>query len=97
MFTTTGGMGDAATQLYKRLANLLSAKHSLSYGMVMGWLRCKSSFSLLRPAIMCIRGARSMQFVPLLRHQLLCRSLRPIFSIICFCLLCTVLSHVINL
>ena len=26
IFTTTGGMGDAATQFYKRLANLLSAK-----------------------------------------------------------------------
>ena len=33
IFTTTGGMGDAATQFYKRLPNLLSAKHSLSYGM----------------------------------------------------------------
>ena len=49
-------MGDAATQFYKRLANLLSAKHSLSYGIAMG---CKLSFSLLRSAIMCIRGARS--------------------------------------
>ena len=57
IFTTTGGMGDAATQFYKRLANLLSAK--LSYGIMMGWLRCKLSFSLLRSAIMCIRGARS--------------------------------------
>ena len=28
IFTTTGGMGDAATQFYKRLANLLSAKQS---------------------------------------------------------------------
>ena len=52
-------MGDAATQFYKKLANLLSAKHSLSYGIVMGLLRCKLSFSLLRSAIMCIRGARS--------------------------------------
>ena len=41
IFTTTGGMGDAATLFYKRLANLLSAKRSLSYGIVMGWLRCK--------------------------------------------------------
>ena len=40
IFTTTGGMGDAATQFYRRLVNLLSAKHSLSYGIVMGWLRC---------------------------------------------------------
>ena len=52
-------MGDATTQFYKRLASLFSEKHSLSYGIVMGWLRCKLSFSLLRSAIMCIRGARS--------------------------------------
>ena len=65
IFTTTGGMGDAATQFYKRLANLLSAKHSLSYGIVMGWLRCKLSFSLLRSAIMCIRGARSSLRCPI--------------------------------
>ena len=58
-------MGDAATQFYKRLANLLSAKHSLSYGIVMGWLRCKLSFSLLRSAIMCIRGARSSLCCPI--------------------------------
>ena len=65
IFTTTGGMGDAATQFYKRLANLLSAKHSLSYGIVMGWLRCKLSFSLLRSAIMCICGARSSLRCPI--------------------------------
>ena len=59
IFTTTGGKGDAATQFYKRLANLLSATHSLSYGIVMGWLRCKLSFSLLRYAGMCICSARS--------------------------------------
>ena len=61
IFTTTGGMGDAATQFYKRLANLLSAKHN---GIVMGWLRCKLSFSLLRSAIMCIRGVRSSLHCP---------------------------------
>ena len=65
IFTTTGGMGDAATQFYKRSANLLSAKHSLSYGIVMGLLRCKLSFSLLRSAIMCIRGARSSLRCPI--------------------------------
>ena len=29
------------------------------YYSVMGWLRCSFSFSLLRSAIQCIRGARS--------------------------------------
>ena len=38
VFTTTGGMGDAAGQVYKRLANLLTEKLDLSYGEVMGGL-----------------------------------------------------------
>ena len=37
--TTTGGMSDAAGQVYKRLANLLTEKLDLSYGEVMGWIR----------------------------------------------------------
>ena len=36
VFTTTGGMADAADHVYRRLANLLSEKLDLSYGEVMG-------------------------------------------------------------
>ena len=58
-------MGDAAGQVYKRLANLLTEKLDLFYGEVMGWIRCKLSFSLVvRSAIMCIRGARSRLHSP---------------------------------
>ena len=35
VFITTGGMSDAASQVYKRLANLLCDKLDLSYGEVM--------------------------------------------------------------
>ena len=66
VFTTTGGMGDAAGQVYKRLANLLCDKLDLSYGEIMGWIRCKLSFALVRSAIMCIRGARSRLHSPIL-------------------------------
>ena len=62
VFTTTGGMGDAAGQVYKRLANLLTEKLDLSYGEVMGWIRCKLSFALVRSAIMCIRAPRWCSF-----------------------------------
>ena len=60
-FTTTGGMGDAASQVYKRLANLLCDKLDLSYGeiMIMGWIRCKLSFAL------CIGGAQSWLHSPI--------------------------------
>ena len=72
VFTTTGGMGDAASQVYRRLANLLTEKLELSYGEVMGWIRCKLSFALVRLAIMCIRGARSWMHSPVFDAPLDC-------------------------
>ena len=57
-------MGDATGQVYKQLANLLTEKLDLSYEEVMGWIRCKLSFALVRSAIMCIRGARSRLHSP---------------------------------
>ena len=59
MFSTSGGMGDLAATAYKRLASLLSSKHEQPYSTVMTWLRCHLSFSLLRSAVRCLRGARS--------------------------------------
>ena len=66
VFTTTGKMGDAASQVYRRLANLLTEKLKLSYGEVMGWIRCKLSFALVRSAIMCIHGARLRMHSPVI-------------------------------
>ena len=44
---------------YKRLASCLGMKWDHSYSSTMSWLRCCLTFSLLRSAIQCIRGARS--------------------------------------
>ena len=57
-------MGDAASQVYRRLANLLTEKLELSYGEVMGWIRCKLSFALVRSVIICICGACSRMHSP---------------------------------
>ena len=59
VFSSTGGMGRAAITTYKRLATLISAKRDEHYSSIMGWIRCRLSFSLLRASIMCFRGARS--------------------------------------
>ena len=59
VFTTTGSMGKEGTTFYKRLADMLSHKQEKPYSVVMGWLRCRLSFAVLRSAIMCIRGTRS--------------------------------------
>ena len=56
-FSAAGGMGSIATIVYKKLASLLAEKQGRAYSY---WLRCKLNFSLLRSAIMCIRGSRSI-------------------------------------
>ena len=59
VFSSSGGMGRSATVTYRRLASLLSDKWNSPYPVIMGWLRCSLSFSLLRSALMCVRGSRS--------------------------------------
>ena len=59
IFSTSGGMAKSTTVAYKRLASLLASKRDEPYCTVMAWLRYHLAFSLLRPAITCLRGARS--------------------------------------
>ena len=59
VMSATGGLAKHATNFYKRLASLLADKWSQPYSSTLYWLRCSLSFSLLRSAIQCIRGARS--------------------------------------
>ena len=60
VFSAAGGMGTIATVVYKRLASLLAEKQGRPYSSTLHWLRCRLNFSLLRSAIMCIRGSRSI-------------------------------------
>lgn len=59
IFSATGGMSKGTNTFYKRLASMLSQKWKNSYSETLNWFRCRLSFSLLRSAICCIRGARS--------------------------------------
>ena len=52
-------MAKSASVAYKRLASLLARKRDQPYSLVIAWLHCHLSFSLLRSAITCLRGARS--------------------------------------
>ena len=58
VFSASGGMAKAAQVFYKRLASLVAEKRKESYSQVMGWIRTKLSFCLLRSAILCLRGSR---------------------------------------
>ena len=48
ILSATGGMGNEATNFYKRLATLLAKKWDSPYSNTLCWLRCRLSFSLLR-------------------------------------------------
>ena len=64
VFSTSGGMGTTATVVYKRVASLIAEKHNKPYSRTLHWIRCRLNFSLLRSAIMCLRGARSSIYSP---------------------------------
>ena len=64
VFSATGGMGTVASVVYKRLAAMIATKYAKSYSLTMQWIRCRISFSLLRSAIMCLRGSRSSRHHP---------------------------------
>ena len=53
-----------ATVVYKRLASLIAEKYEKPYSKTMQWIRCRLSYSLLRSAIMCLRGSRSSRHNP---------------------------------
>ena len=57
-------MGTTATTVYKRIAAMIAEKHSKPYSRTMHLIRCRLSFSLLRSAIMCLRGSRSTLHCP---------------------------------
>jgi len=59
IFSCSGGMGPAATVVFKRIATLISEKRGHPYSQVLYWIQCKLCYSLLRSAMMCLRGSRS--------------------------------------
>ena len=62
VFTTAGGMAPQTQIVIKRVAAALSTKKGLPKSVVIGWLRCKLSFALLR-TLLCIHGTRSRRAV----------------------------------
>lgn len=58
VFTTSGGMGPKARCFYSRLTDLMSEKKHQPRSQIAAWMRCRLSFSLLRSALLCLRGTR---------------------------------------
>ena len=61
IFSSTGGMGAECKLYHKRLVELLAIKKGESYATTMQWVRAKVSFALIRSALLCLRGSRSIR------------------------------------
>ena len=59
VFTTGSGMAPEATETMKRLVSLIAEKKKETYSQVMGWIRSRISFSLLRSSLFCLRSSRT--------------------------------------
>ena len=59
VFSSSGGMRPTASIVYRRLANLISSKHSNPYSWIILFIHCKLSFALLCSSLRCHHGSRS--------------------------------------
>ena len=65
VFLATGGMAPGVTIMYKRLASLLADRRQQKYSKIISWICCIINFSLVRSAVMCLRGTRSSLHHPI--------------------------------
>ena len=61
MFTSTGGMGPECLRFHSRLAELIADKKGEHYSRTVSWIRARTSFALLRSALICLRGSRTIR------------------------------------
>ena len=61
MFSPYGGNGREAERFLKELAQKLSDKKQMDSSIVIHWLRGKLCFILLRSAVLCVRGSRTIK------------------------------------
>ena len=60
VFSTSGGASRLTNTFLMHLSSCLAEKRGEPYNIIMACLRTEISFCLLRAAILCIRGARSV-------------------------------------
>ena len=58
IYTTTGGWGPQTTRYHKRLAEKIASKRNEKYSHVLGHMRTRTRFSILRSVLIAIRGER---------------------------------------
>ena len=64
VFTITGGMSRNTRKFFSRLGEMMADSRNQPRSIIQSWMRCRISFSLLRSAILCIRGTRIRRVKP---------------------------------
>ena len=59
VFSSLGGCGVEASRLIKRMAEMLADKQSVDKAGATNLIKTKLAFSVLKSAVLCIRGTRS--------------------------------------
>jgi len=54
-------MGKECLRYHGRLAELIAIKKGEQYAKTMSWIRSRISFALLRSALVCLRGSRTLR------------------------------------
>ncbi len=62
VFSSNGGMSQETKRFFSRLSELVSEKHNLPFSTTAAWIKRKLAFSLIRSAVICIRGSRSRKY-----------------------------------
>ena len=63
VFTPYGGCGREADRCISELSHMIAKKRDICQSMVTNWLRTKISFALVKAAVLCLRGSRSIRKV----------------------------------
>ena len=66
VFTVLGGMGQENEKYHKHLADKIGIKGEDDYSKVVNYIRCKVAFIVLRSALLCLRGSRTIRKVNIL-------------------------------
>ena len=61
VFSINGGMSHEGSVFHKHLAEKIANKTGQKYEHIMSWIRCKLSFVIMRSALLCLRGSRSVK------------------------------------
>ena len=62
IFTSTDGMGKECLPFHSHLTELLAAIKGERYSNTLTWIRARTSFALLRFALVCLRGSCARNF-----------------------------------